>query len=132
MTATDSSHLEPDTRSSATASAPDATAVDDSPNPPPGIEPPQPAAALPPANEGLGDPDPAGADGRPRATRVAEGAWLGGVCTGLARHLGWPLIAVRIAFVALATFQFIGVLTYGATAGVDRQGSWIGVREPGR
>ena len=51
---------------------------------------------------------------RPRATRVAEGAWLGGVCTGLARHLGWPLLAVRIAFVALATFQFIGVIAYGA------------------
>jgi len=51
---------------------------------------------------------------RPRATRVAEGAWLGGVCTGLARHLGWPLMAVRIAFVALATFQFVGVIAYGA------------------
>jgi len=49
-----------------------------------------------------------------RATRVAEGAWLGGVCTGLARHLGWPLMVVRIAFVALATFQFIGVIAYGA------------------
>ena len=45
---------------------------------------------------------------------MAEGAWLGGVCTGLARHLGWPLMAVRIAFVALATFQFIGVIAYGA------------------
>ena len=51
---------------------------------------------------------------RPRATRVAEGAWLGGVCTGLARHLGWPVMVIRIAFVALMTFQFIGVIAYGA------------------
>jgi signal transduction histidine kinase len=39
---------------------------------------------------------------------------LGGVCTGLARHLGWPVLAIRIAFVALMLFQFIGVLAYGA------------------
>ena len=39
---------------------------------------------------------------------------MGGVCTGLARHLGWPVMAVRVAFVALATFQFIGVIAYGA------------------
>jgi signal transduction histidine kinase/phage shock protein PspC (stress-responsive transcriptional regulator) len=114
MTATDSSHLEPDTRSSATARAPDTTTIGDSSNPDAGIRPPQPAAALPPAKEGVADPGPAAPDDKPRATRVAEGAWLGGVCTGLARHLGWPLVAVRIAFVALATFQFIGVIAYGA------------------
>ena len=45
---------------------------------------------------------------------MAEGAWLGGVCTGLARHLGWPVMVIRIGFVALMTFQFIGVLAYGA------------------
>jgi signal transduction histidine kinase/phage shock protein PspC (stress-responsive transcriptional regulator) len=39
---------------------------------------------------------------------------MGGVCTGLARHLGWPVLAVRIAFVALTAFQFLGVLAYGA------------------
>lgn len=52
--------------------------------------------------------------GRPRATRVADGAWLGGVCAGLARHLGWPVLVLRIAFVALAVTQFVGVLAYGA------------------
>jgi signal transduction histidine kinase/phage shock protein PspC (stress-responsive transcriptional regulator) len=52
--------------------------------------------------------------GRGRATRVADGAWLGGVSTGLARHLGWPVLVIRIAFVALMTFQFIGVIAYGA------------------
>ncbi len=51
---------------------------------------------------------------RPRATRVSEGAILGGVCTGLARHLGWPVMVIRIGFVALMAFQFIGVLAYGA------------------
>jgi signal transduction histidine kinase/phage shock protein PspC (stress-responsive transcriptional regulator) len=39
---------------------------------------------------------------------------LGGVCTGLAHHLGWPVLAVRIAFVALTVFPFLGVLAYGA------------------
>jgi signal transduction histidine kinase len=52
--------------------------------------------------------------GRPRATRVADGAWLGGVSTGLARHLGWPVLVIRIAFVALMTFQFVGVIAYAA------------------
>lgn len=112
MTATDSGHLEPDTRSSAPAL--DATAIGDSSGPDTGIKPPQPAVALPPAKEGVADTGPAAPDDKPRASRVAEGAWLGGVCTGLARHLGWPLVAVRIAFVALATFQFIGVIAYGA------------------
>ncbi len=51
---------------------------------------------------------------RRRATRVADGAWLGGVCTGLARHLGWPVMVLRIAFVALAVTHFVGVIAYGA------------------
>lgn len=51
---------------------------------------------------------------RPRATRVSEGALLGGVCTGLARHLGWPVMVLRIGFVALALTQFVGVIAYGA------------------
>jgi signal transduction histidine kinase/phage shock protein PspC (stress-responsive transcriptional regulator) len=51
---------------------------------------------------------------RPRATRVAEGAMLGGVCTGLARHLGLPVMLIRAAFVALLIFQFLGVIAYGA------------------
>src|SRR5215203_7372105 len=112
MTATDSSHLEPDIAGSATLAAQDATTiVDGSPSGP--SEPAQAAAALL-AKEVSPNSGSAGADDKPRATRVAEGAWLGGVCTGLARHLGWPLMVIRIAFVALATFQFIGVIAYGA------------------
>src|SRR4029453_2991586 len=108
MTATDSSHLEPDTRPSAfPTQGPDA--IGDGSESTAGATPPQQAA-----KEGVSDGSAAADGDKPRATRVAEGAWLGGVCTGLARHLGWPLIAVRIAFVALATFQFIGVIAYGA------------------
>ncbi|OYN95572.1 ATP-binding protein [Enemella evansiae] len=50
--------------------------------------------------------------GRRRATRVADGAWLGGVCTGLAAHLGWPVMVIRIGFVALTLLQFIGAVVY--------------------
>jgi signal transduction histidine kinase/phage shock protein PspC (stress-responsive transcriptional regulator) len=56
----------------------------------------------------------AGVPEHSRATRVAEGAMLGGVCTGLARHLGWPVMVIRAGFVALLIFQFLGVIAYGA------------------
>jgi signal transduction histidine kinase/phage shock protein PspC (stress-responsive transcriptional regulator) len=49
-----------------------------------------------------------------KATRVSDGALLGGVCTGLARHLGWPVMVLRIGFVALALTQFVGVIAYAA------------------
>jgi len=71
---------------------------------------PQPGSSPEPAPE----PQPEPGAEPPRAVRVTEGAMLGGVCTGLARHLGWPVLAIRIAFVALMLFQFIGVLAYGA------------------
>jgi signal transduction histidine kinase/phage shock protein PspC (stress-responsive transcriptional regulator) len=45
---------------------------------------------------------------------VGDGALLGGVCTGLARHLGWPVMVVRVAFVGLAIAQFLGVIAYAA------------------
>jgi signal transduction histidine kinase/phage shock protein PspC (stress-responsive transcriptional regulator) len=65
--------------------------------------------ASPTGTHGSAEPEPP----RPKATRVADGAWLGGVCTGLARHLGWPVMVIRIAFVALMT-QFVGVIAYAA------------------
>src|SRR5688500_14727380 len=115
MTATDSSHLEPDMHDSEAVATQHASAVRDGmESPAPTTESAQPTAAVPTAKEAVPDPSPGGPEDKPRATRVAEGAWLGGVCTGLARHLGWPLMVVRIAFVALATFQFIGVIAYGA------------------
>ena len=115
MTATDSSHLEPEVRHSESGltqrGSPIADGVD---SPTTSTESAQPTAALPTTKQDAKDSGPADSEDTPRATRVAEGAWLGGVCTGLARHLGWPLMVVRIAFVALATFNFIGVIAYGA------------------
>jgi signal transduction histidine kinase len=114
MTATDSSHLEPDIAGSAISPTQDPTAIIDPSDSPSGPSEPAPPAAVSLAKDGVSGSDQADPDDKPRATRVVEGAWLGGVCTGLARHLGWPLLAVRIAFVALATFQFLGVIAYGA------------------
>lgn len=66
----------------------------------------------PPLADGSGPPpDP---DGPRKATRVADGAWLGGVCTGLARHLGWPVMVIRVGFVLLMITQFVGAIVYGA------------------
>jgi len=113
MTATDSSQLEPDLHHSETGPTQHASGTG-AQSPVVNLESPKPATILPPAAASDSDSSQAIPQERPRAARVAEGAWLGGVCTGLARHLGWPLIAVRVAFVALATFQFIGVIAYGA------------------
>jgi signal transduction histidine kinase/phage shock protein PspC (stress-responsive transcriptional regulator) len=114
MTATDSSHLEPDIRHSESGPTPPANPVRDDIESLATTTESTSASAAPIAKEGVPDSDAGDSEDKPRATRVAEGAWLGGVCTGLARHLGWPLMVVRIAFVALATFQFIGVIAYGA------------------
>jgi signal transduction histidine kinase/phage shock protein PspC (stress-responsive transcriptional regulator) len=114
MTATDSSHLEPDIRHSESGPTPPASPVRDEIESLATPTESTSASAAPIAKEGVPDSGAADSGDKPRATRVAEGAWLGGVCTGLARHLGWPLMVVRIAFVALATFQFIGVIAYGA------------------
>jgi signal transduction histidine kinase/phage shock protein PspC (stress-responsive transcriptional regulator) len=114
MTATDSSHLEPDIDRSASPPMQNADSIGDGSESASGPTESARAAEAFLAKEVPPDAGSAGPDDKPRATRVAEGAWLGGVCTGLARHLGWPLMAVRIAFVALATFQFIGVIAYGA------------------
>jgi signal transduction histidine kinase/phage shock protein PspC (stress-responsive transcriptional regulator) len=115
MTATDSSQLEPDLHHSETEPTQHASGTgQNAQSSVENLESPKPATILPPAAASGSDSSQATPEERPRAARVAEGAWLGGVCTGLARHLGWPLIAVRVAFVALATFQFIGVIAYGA------------------
>ena len=68
---------------------------------------------------------------------------LGGVCTGLARHLGWPVMVIRAGFVALVIFQFLGVMAYGAlwlllppesttTAPGLEAASRTGLRDPSR
>jgi phage shock protein C len=47
-----------------------------------------------------------------RLVRVREGRVVGGVATGLARHLRLDVTLVRLAFVALTFINGIGVLIY--------------------
>jgi phage shock protein PspC (stress-responsive transcriptional regulator) len=46
-----------------------------------------------------------------RLVRVREGAWLGGVCLGLANYLSIDPVFIRLAF-ALLAFNGIGVVLY--------------------
>ena len=50
----------------------------------------------------------------PRLTRVNEGSVVGGVCAGLADHLGLKVTHVRLAMVLLATLSGAGVAMYSA------------------
>lgn len=47
-----------------------------------------------------------------RAHRPAERRLVGGVATGLADHLGVPVLFVRVAFVVATWFQGVGILAY--------------------
>jgi signal transduction histidine kinase/phage shock protein PspC (stress-responsive transcriptional regulator) len=47
-----------------------------------------------------------------RADRRLDTAWLAGVCSGLAAHLNWPVLVLRIGFVLLSASMGIGVLVY--------------------
>jgi len=47
-----------------------------------------------------------------RADRRLDTAWLGGVCSGLAAHLNWPVLVLRLGFVLLSASMGIGVLVY--------------------
>jgi signal transduction histidine kinase/phage shock protein PspC (stress-responsive transcriptional regulator) len=49
-----------------------------------------------------------------RATRDARAPIIGGVASGLARHLGLPVMWVRVAFVVLAAAGGFGIAMYGA------------------
>jgi signal transduction histidine kinase len=47
-----------------------------------------------------------------KATRSTTDTYLGGVASGLARHLGLPVIWVRVAFLVLASAAGLGVAFY--------------------
>lgn len=47
-----------------------------------------------------------------RATRDTEAPIIGGVAAGLARHLGWPVIWVRVGFVGATALSGLGVALY--------------------
>lgn len=56
---------------------------------------------------------PSGRPGRPKLCRPLDRRWLGGVCTGVADHLGWPAWVVRVCFVLLVGADYIGIIFYG-------------------
>ena len=58
-------------------------------------------------------PLPARWQPRPRLERNPEDAWLAGVASGIARHLGWPVGLVRAGFIILTLFNFLGLIVYG-------------------
>lgn len=47
-----------------------------------------------------------------QADRRLDQAWLGGVCAGLAAHLGWPVIVLRLGVILLAASRLLGVVIY--------------------
>lgn len=47
-----------------------------------------------------------------KATRDTDDVWLGGVASGLARHLAWPTMWVRVGFLGLAALGGLGVALY--------------------
>ncbi|MCL3859915.1 ATP-binding protein [Actinotalea sp. K2] len=44
--------------------------------------------------------------------RPSRGRWVGGVCVGLAAHLGLPVVTVRLVMILLTPFGGAGVLLY--------------------
>ncbi|GAB3755284.1 ATP-binding protein [Microlunatus parietis] len=85
------------------------TTADQAAAPVPPTPPPLPST-VPPKPAAVPQPEP---EERPRATRLAGTAMLGGVCAGLARHLGWPVMVLRVGFIVLMCIQFVGVVIYG-------------------
>ena len=57
-------------------------------------------------------PHPAGEPRR--AARDSATPFVGGVASGLARHLGWPVLWVRAAFVLMATMGCMGIALYAS------------------
>ncbi|MFT3861826.1 PspC domain-containing protein [Micropruina sp.] len=47
-----------------------------------------------------------------RADRRLDTAWLAGVCSGLAAHLNWPVLVLRLGFVLLSASMGLGVGVY--------------------
>ncbi|HQY98565.1 MAG TPA: PspC domain-containing protein [Propionicimonas sp.] len=48
----------------------------------------------------------------PRSTRPLAEAWVGGVCAGLADHLGWSVLLLRVLFVVAGALGLVGVALY--------------------
>ena len=61
-----------------------------------------------PTSERSGAP----ADRYRRASRPADHRLVGGVATGVAEHLGVPVLAVRVGFVVTTWFNGVGIIAY--------------------
>ncbi|MFT4108320.1 PspC domain-containing protein [Propionicimonas sp.] len=61
---------------------------------------------------GESQPEGTGVAVQPRSVRPISGAWVGGVCAGLADHLGWSVLVLRVLFVVLAAAGLLGVALY--------------------
>ena len=48
----------------------------------------------------------------PQSSRPISEAWVGGVCAGLANHLKWSVLALRLLFVLATSYRLIGVVIY--------------------
>ena len=48
----------------------------------------------------------------PRSARPLNAAWVGGVCAGLADHLRWSPLVLRVLFVVLGALGLVGVPLY--------------------
>ncbi|SPF67734.1 Phage shock protein, PspC, N-terminal [Propionibacterium ruminifibrarum] len=59
------------------------------------------------------DPAPGRRPERPRLRRPLDQRWFGGVCAGVAAHLGWPVWIVRVCFVLLVGADYLGIIFYG-------------------
>ena len=51
---------------------------------------------------------------QPRATRARRGRVLGGVCAGIAAHVGWSVRVVRASFILLTLLSGFGLVLYAA------------------
>ena len=58
------------------------------------------------------DVAPAPEHGPQQVVRPLDRAWVGGVCAGLADHLGVPVVVLRVAFAVLAAWRLTGVVAY--------------------
>jgi signal transduction histidine kinase/phage shock protein PspC (stress-responsive transcriptional regulator) len=70
------------------------------------------AAVDPAADTGADTRADAGSPTTRRATRSAEERYIGGVCGGLAGHLGVPVTWLRVGFVVATVFSGLGPLLY--------------------
>ncbi len=66
------------------------------------------AAGGPAPNASYGPPPPP----RQRLARDMANKKIAGVCAGFARHMGWDVTIVRVAFLAAILLHGLGVLAY--------------------